>query len=166
MTRHTAKQDALLDALLKDSTAPKDSLGEHGLLRQVTTRLVERALEAELTTHLGYEPHARNGRGTAHCRTGKGKKTVQTETAPFVMAVPRDRDGSCEPLWGPKRQRRLEGFDDTVLALYARGLSTRAIPAHLEALDEVEVSPARIATITDAVLDEVRTWQTRPLASL
>jgi putative transposase len=166
MTRHTAKHDALLDELLKDYTDPKDILGEHGLLRQLTKRLVERALEAELTTHLGYEPHARNGSGTANCRNGKGKKTVQTETAQFDIVVPRDRDGSFEPLLVPKRQRRLEGFDDKVLALYARGLSTREIQAHLEELYDVEVSPTLISNITDAVLDEVRAWQARPLASV
>jgi transposase-like protein len=84
----------------------------------------------------------------------------------FAIAVPRDRDGSFEPQLVPKRQRRLEGFDDQVLALYARGLSTREIPAHLEDLYEVEVSPTLISNITDAVLDEVRAWQARPLASV
>ena len=166
MTRHTAKHDALLDELLKDYTDPKEILGAHGLLRQLTKRLVERALETELTTHLGYELHARNGSGTANCRNGTGKKTVQTETAQFDIAVPRDRDGSFEPLLVPKRQRRLEGFDDKVLALYARGLSTREIQAHLEELDAVEVSPTLLSNITDAVLDEVRAWQARPLASV
>jgi putative transposase len=166
MTRHTAKQDALLDELLKDYTDPKDILGEHGLLKQLTKRVIERALEAELTTHLGYAPHARNGSGAANYRNGKGKKTVQTETAQFDIAVPRDRDGSFEPQLVPKRQRRLEGFDDQVLALYARGLSTREIQAHLEELYDVEVSPTLISNITDAVLDEVRAWQARPLASV
>jgi putative transposase len=166
MTRNTAKQDALLDELLKDYTDPKDILGEHGLLRQLTTRLVERALEAELTDHLGYAPHARNGSGSGNCRNGKGKKTVQTETAQFDIEVPRDRDGSFEPQLVKKRQRRLDGFDDKVLALYARGLSTREIQDHLEELYGVEVSPTLISNVTDAVLDEVRTWQTRPLASV
>src|SRR5919199_4586143 len=165
MTRNTAKQDALLDELLKDYTAPKDILGEHGLLRQLTTRLVERALEAELTEHLGYVPHARNGSGSDNCRNGKGKKTVQTETAQFDIEVPRDRDGSFEPQLVKKRQRRLDGFDDTVLALYARGLSTREIQDRLEALYGVEVSPTLMSNVTDAGLDEVRTWQARPLAA-
>jgi putative transposase len=166
MTRNAAKHDALLDELLKDYTDPKDILGEHGLLRQLTKRVVERALEAELTAHLGYVPHARNGSGSGNCRNGKGKKTVQTETAQFDIAMPRDRDGSFEPQLVPKRQRRLEGFDDKVLALYARGLSTREIQAHLEELYGVEVSPTLISNVTDAVLDEVRTWQARPLASV
>ena len=159
-------QDTLLDELLKDYTNPKDILGEHGLLRQLTKRLVERALEAELTAPLGYAPHTRNGSGTGNCRNGKGKKTVQTETAQFDIDVPRDRDGSFEPQLVKKRQRRLDGFDDKVLALYARGLSTREMQDHLEELYGVEVSPTLISNVTDAVLDEVRTWQARPLASV
>jgi putative transposase len=166
MTRNIAKHDALLDELLKDYTDPKEILGAHGLLKQLTKRVIERALEAELTTHLGYAPHARNGTETANYRNGTGKKTVHTETGQFAIAVPRDRDGSFEPQLVPKRQRRLEGFDDQVLALYARGLSTREIQAHLEDLYEVEVSPTLISNITDAVLDEVRAWQARPLASV
>src|SRR5919201_986787 len=166
MTRNTAKQNALLDELLKDYTDPKDILGEHGLLRHLTTRVVERALEAELTAHLGYAPHARNGSSPGNCRNGKGKKTVQTETAQFDIDVPRDRDGSFEPQLVKKRQRRLDGFDDKVLALYARGLSTREIQDHLEELYGVEVSPTLISNVTDAVLDEVRTWQSRPLDSV
>lgn len=166
MTRNTAKHDALLDELLKDSTDPKDILGAHGLLRQLTQRLVERALEAELTAHLGYAPHARNGRSNENCRNGKGKKTVQTETAQCDIAMPRDRDGSFEPQLVTKRQRRLDGFDDKVLALSARGLSTREMQAHLEELYGVEVSPTLLSNSTDAVLDEVRTWQARPLASV
>jgi putative transposase len=160
------KQDALLDELLKDYTDPRDILGEHGLLRQLTKRVVERALEAELTAHLGYAPHARNGSGAGNCRNGKGKKTVRSETAQFDIDVPRDRDGSFEPQLVKKRQRRLDGFDDKVLALYARGLSTREIQAHLEELYGVEVSPTLISNVTDAVLDEVRAWQSRPLASV
>ena len=166
MTRNTAKHDALLDELLKDYTDPKDILGEHGLLRQLTTRVVERALEAELTAHLGYEPHVRNGSSAGNYRNGKGKKTVQTATAQFDIDVPRDRDGSFEPQLVKKRQRRLDGFDDKVLALYARGLSTREIQDHLEELYGVEVSPTLISNVTDVVLDEVRTWQARPLASV
>ena len=134
MARNAAKHDTLLDELLKDYTDPKDILGEHGLLRQLTKRVVERALEAELTAHLGYSPHTRNGSSPGNGRNGQGKKTVQTETAPFDIDVPRDRDSSFEPQVVKKRQRRLDGFDDKVLARYARGLSTREIQAHLEEL--------------------------------
>jgi putative transposase len=166
MTSVTKKQEALLDELLKEYTNPQDILGEHGLLKQLTKRVVERALEAELTAHLGYAPHARQGDASDNCRNGKGKKTVHTETGGLDLEVPRDRNGSFEPQLIKKRQRRLDGFDEKVLALYARGLSTRDIQGHLEELYGVEVSPTLISNITDAVLDEVRTWQSRPLASV
>ena len=108
----------------------------------------------------------RQERDGHNCRNGTGKKTVHTETGQFNIEVPRDRDGSFEPQLVKKRQRRLEGFDDKVLALYARGLSTREIQDHLEELYGVEVSPTLISNVTDAVLDEVRTWQSRPLAAV
>src|ERR687887_1606262 len=166
MTRNTAKHDALLDELLKDYTDPRDILGEHGLLKQLTKRMVERVLEAELTAHLGYAPHVRHGTEEQNSRNGKGQKTVQTDTGPLDLTVPRDRNGSFAPQLVPKRQRRLEGFDAKVLSLYARGLSTREIQGHLEELYGTEVSPTLISTITDAVLEDVRTWQARPLASV
>src|ERR687883_1485672 len=166
MTRNAAKHDALLDELLKDYTDPKDILGEHGLLKQLTKRVIERALAVELTAHLGYAPHVRQERDGTNCRNGTGKKTVHTETGQCNIEVPRDRDGSFDPQLVKKRQRRLEGFDDKVLSLYARGLTTREIQGHLEDLYGTEVSPTLISTITDAVLDDVRAWQARPLASV
>ncbi|CAI8791818.1 transposase [Methylocaldum szegediense] len=166
MTSDTAKQDALLDELLKGYSDPKDILGEHGLLKQLTKRLVERALEAEMTAHVGYAPHAPEGRGSGNSRNGKHTKTIQTETGAFEIEVPRDRNGAFEPQLVPKRQRRLEGFDDKVLALYARGLSTRDIQGHLEELYGVEVSPTLISNVTESVLEEVKAWQSRPLASV
>jgi len=166
MTSVNAKHEALLDELLKDYTSPQDILGEHGLLKQLTKRVVERVLEAELTAHLGYAPHRRQWAEEKNARNGKGHKTVQTDTGPWDLAVPRDRHGSFAPQLVPKRQRRLEGFDDKVLSLYARGLSTRDIQGHLEERYGTEVSPTLISSITDAVLDEVRPWQARPLASV
>src|SRR5882762_2719301 len=166
MTRVNAKQEALLDALLKDYTDPQDILGEHGLRKRLTKRVVERVLEAELTAHLGYAPHVRHVAVAQNARNGKGQKTVQTDTGPLDLVVPRDRNGSFAPQLVAKRQRRLEGFDDKVLSLCARGLSTRDIQGHLEELYGTEVSPTLISSITDAVLDEVRTWQARPLASV
>jgi len=136
------------------------------LLKQLTKRVVERVLEAELTAHLGYAPHVRHGTEDKNARNGQGHKTVQTATGPMALEVPRDRNGSFAPQLVPKRQRRLEGFDDKVLSLYARGLSTREIQGHLEELYGTEVSPTLISTITDAVLEDVRTWQARPLASV
>ncbi len=165
MTSIQKKHDALLDELLKDCHDPKAILGEDGLLKQLTKRPVERALEAELTEHLGYDAHAPEGRGSGNSRNGKGKKTVQSEAGAFEIEVPRDRNGSFEPHLVKKRQWRLAGFDDKVLALYARGLSTREIQAQLEALYGVEVSPSLISNVTDAVQEEVRAWQSRPLAA-
>ena len=146
MTSRKKKTDALLDELLKGHSSPEDILGENGLLKQLTQRMVERALEAEMTGHLGYDPHAVEGRATGNSRNGKSRKTVQSGNGQFEIEVPRDRDGSFEPQLVKKRQRRLEGFDDKVLAMYARGLSTREIQAQLEELYGVEVSPALIST--------------------
>jgi putative transposase len=166
MTSAKTKHDALLDELLQDYTDPKDILGEHGLLKQLTKRVMERALDAELTAHLGYAPHVRHGSEAGNTRNGTSPKTVQTDTGPLRLEVPRDRQGRFLPRLVPKRQRRLEGFDDKVLSLYARGLSTRDIQGHLEELYGTDVSPTLISSITDAVLDEVRTWQARPLEAV
>jgi transposase-like protein len=166
VTSTQKKTDALLDELLKGYRTPEDILGEHGLLKQLTKRMVERALEAEMSDHLGYAPHAPEGRGTGNSRNGKTRKTVQSDAGQFEIEVPRDREGSFEPQLVRKRQRRLDGFDDKVLALYARGLSTREIQAQLEELYGVEVSPTLISNVTDAVHDEVRAWQSRPLAAV
>jgi len=166
VTSTQKKTDALLDELLKGCRTPEDILGQQGLLKQLTKRMVERALEAEMRDHLGYEPHAPEGRGTGNSRNGKTKKTVQSDAGQFEIEVPRDREGSFEPQLVRKRQRRLDGFDDKVLALYARGLSTRDIKAQLEELYGVDVSPTLISNVTDAVHDEVRAWQSRPLAAV
>ncbi len=136
------------------------------MLKQLTKRVIERALDAELTAHLGYTPHVRHGSAEGNTRNGTSAKTVQTDTGPLRLEIPRDRHGRFLPRLVPKRQRRLEGFDAQGLSLYARGLSTRDIQGHLEELYGTEVSPTLISSITDAVLDEVRTWQARPLAAV
>src|SRR5262245_56327417 len=102
---------------------------------------MERLLEAEMTEHLGYEPNEAKGRGTGNSRNGHSAKSVQTESGPVEIRVPRDRNGTFEPHAVPKHQRRLDGFDDKVLALYARGMSTRDIQGHLRELYGAEVSP-------------------------
>jgi putative transposase len=166
MTRDPLEIESVLDELLKGCDSPQDILGEHGLVKALTKRLVERALQTELTTHLGYAPHAPEGRGSGNSRNGTTGKTVHTDQGPLPLEIPRDRQGSFEPQLVNKRQRRLEGFDDKVLALYARGLTTRDIQSHLEELDGVDISPTLISTITDAVFEEVRTWQSRPLEAV
>ena len=130
--REKSKQDTLIDELLKDGHDPKDILGQNGLLKQLTKRLIERSLQAELTDHLGYAPYAPEGHGADNCRNGKASKTLQSDSGPIQIEVPRDRDSSFDHQLVKKRQRRLEGFDDKVLALYARGLSTRDIQGQLE----------------------------------
>ena len=163
MTKPDTKTDALLDELLQGCESPEEILGEHRLLKGLTKRLVERALATELTTHLGDAPHARLPSKGDNARNSSSPKTVQTKQGPIDLAVPRDRAGTFEPTVVKKRQRRLEGFDGKVLALYAHELTTRKIQGHLEDLYGTEVSPTLISTITDAVLEDVRLWQSRPL---
>ena len=166
MTKKSTKTDALLDDVLQHCDSPEDILGEHGLLKGLTKRLVERALAAELTNHLGYAPHARHQAQSGNVRNGTSAKTVETDQGPVELAVPRDRLGTFDPTVGKKRQRRLEGFDDKVLTLYAHGLTTREIQRPLEELYGTKVSPALISTITDAVLEDGRLWQSRPLETV
>ncbi len=165
-TENQAHQDKLLDELLKDCQTPEEILGKNGLLKQLTKRLVERVLEGELDAHLGYERHQQREESISNYRNGKGKKTVQSQTGPLELEVPRDREGSFEPQLVKKRQRRLSGFDEQVIALYARGLSTRDIQEHLQELYDTDVSPALISNVTNGVLEEVRHWQARPLSSV
>lgn len=153
----------LIDELLKEYPDPQDILAEDGLLKQLTKAVIERCLETELDTHLGYPKHARQGNETGNKRNGQSKKTLKGEQGQIQIGVPRDRQGTFEPLLVKKGQTRLEGFDDKILALYARGMTTRDIQAQLQELYGVEVSPTLISNVTEAVMDEVRQWQTRPL---
>ena len=132
-------------------------------MAQLTQRLVERALEVELTDHVGYERHQEPPGGTGNQRNGRTPKTLQTEHGPVQINTPRDRDGSFEPKLVRKRQRRFEGFDERILALYSRGMSTRDIEAHLKELYGVSVGRDLISRVTDAVMDDARAWQSRPL---
>lgn len=152
----------LLDRLLEGKT-PEEIVGEGGLVSELTKRLMERALEGELTEHLGYERHAPEGRLSGNSRNGRSRKRVRTGTRDLEIEVPRDRSGSFEPQLVRKGQRRLPGFDEKVIALYSRGMTTREIQGHLKELYQVEVSPELISTVTDAVLEDVRAWQARPL---
>lgn len=153
----------LIDQLLKDYKSPEDVLGDNGLLKQLTKAVLERAMAAELTHHLGYEKHSPSGQNSGNSRNGKSKKTLKGEFGSLPIEVPRDRQSSFEPKIVPKGQTRFDGFDDLILSLYARGMTTREIQHHLEEIYQVEVSPALISSVTDAVIDEVRAWQSRPL---
>lgn len=155
-----------MDKLLGDYQGPEDLIGEQGLLRQLTKALVERAMQAELTHHLGYEKHDVAGRGSGNSRNGASAKTLKGDFGEAVIAVPRDRKGTFEPKIVPKHQTRFAGFDDKILSLYARGMTTREIQGHLEEVYGVEVSPSLISEVTEAVIEEVKAWQTRPLEPL
>ena len=162
----TTIRPELIEELLKSVAKPEDLLGPGGMLHRLKGALMERMLEAEMSAHLGYEPNEAEGRGSGNSRNGHSAKTVQTETGPVEIRVPRDRKGSFEPQVVPKHRRRLEGFDDKVLALYARGMSTRDIQGHLRELYGTDVSTDLISRVTDAVIDEVKDWQLRPLEAV
>jgi len=156
----------LVDELLKGYEKPEDIIGENGLLKRLTKALLERALHAELTHHLGYEKHDPAGHNSGNSRNGATSKTVKGEFGEIVVDTPRDRNGSFEPQILGKHQTRFDGFDDKILSLYARGMSTREIQGHLQEAYGVEVSPTLISDVTDAVVDEVKGWQNRPLEAI
>ena len=155
--------DELVDELLAGADSEEEIVGPGGLLSQLTRRLVERAMEVELTDHLGFERHQEPPGGTANTRNGSTAKTLSTEHGPVEIKTPRDRDGSFDPKIVRKRQRRFEGFDEKILALYSRGLSVRDVRAHLREIYGVEVSTGLISQVTDAIMDDVRAWAQRPL---
>lgn len=156
------RADELLDELLSDCQSPEEILGESGLLKQLTKRLVERALAGELNHHLK-DTDDNNSRNS---RNGHSSKTIQSEHGELELAIPRDRQSTFEPVLVPKHQRRLSGLDDKILALYARGMSTRDISLQLEELYGAQVSPAIISEVTDTVSEDVKAWQCRPLDEL
>lgn len=147
--------DALLDELLAGAD-PKTALDPNGLLDDLKRALAERALNAEMDHHLG-------GGADGNVRNGYGRKTVLTGTGKMELDVPRDRQGSFDPQLIAKYQRRFPGFDDKIISLYARGMSTRDIQEHVRELYGIDVSPDLVSTVTDAVLDEIAVWQVRPL---
>jgi len=156
----------LIDGLLKDYKKPEDLLGESGILKQLTKAVVERALEAEMEHHLGHGRHEPVGNTTGNTRNGRSRKTLKGEFGEMPIDIPRDRDGNFEPQLIEKHQTRWSGFDDKIISLYARGMTVREIKGHLEEMYGAEVSPALISSVTDAVMDEVKAWQMRPLDKL
>jgi putative transposase len=158
--------DEVIDELLAGAQTEQEIAGPGGLLSQLTKRLVERAMEVELTDHLGYAPHAEPPGGAGNTRNGTSPKRLIGEHGEVVIDAPRDRNGSFEPKIVRKRQRRFEGFDDKILALYSRGLSTRDISAHLHEIYGVQVGRDLISKVTDAVMDDARAWAQRPLEDI
>lgn len=164
MTR--TRQEELLDELLKDGKTAADIFGRDGLLKQLTKRLVERALEGELTDHLGYPKHAPVAKFSDNSRNGSSQKTLKGDMGEIPIDIPRDREGSFDPRLIKKHQTRFDGFDDKIIAMYARGMTTRDIQAWLKEIYGVEISPTLISNVTDEVLAEVKSWQNRPLDPL
>ncbi len=158
--------DKLIDQLLEGYDSPDDILGEAGLLKQLTKKVAERALNAEMEQHLGYAKHAPEGRNSGNSRNGKSSKKLRSVHGEIELDIPRDRNGSFEPKLIKKGEKQLNGFDDRIISLYARGMTTRDIQAHFEESYGVEVSPTFISQVTNEVMDEVKQWQQRPLDAL
>ena len=155
--------DELIDQLLGGYRKPEELTGPNGLIKQLIGKLVTRAMSAELGHHLGYEPGQQPPEGQSNRRNGKRTKTLRSDIGPIPVEVPRDREGTFEPQIVGKHERHFSGFDDKILSMYARGMSVRDIQAHLREIYAVEVSPDLISKVTDAVMDELRAWQSRPL---
>lgn len=157
--------DVVEQLLRQADSSGRQLVGPGGLLTELTQRVLERALDTEMADHLGYEPGDKAGVGSGNSRNGRAAKTVLTDVGPVDITVPRDRNGTFEPTIVRKRQRRLDGLNDAIISLYARGMTVRDIQAHLTDIYGVEVSPDLISKVTEAVADEVTEWQKRPLGS-
>ncbi len=159
-------KDELIEELMKGYEKPEDLIGENGLLKDLTKRLLEKALQGEMTHHLGYPKWSPAGKNTGNSRNGKNSKKIKGEFGQMEIDVPRDRNGEFEPVIIPKGQSRFDGFDDKIISMYARGMSTREIQGHLKEIYQIEVSPEFISSVTDSVMEDVRQWQNRPLDSV
>jgi len=166
MTQRKVVTPDLIDLLLADYQKPEDLIGENGILKQLTKAIVERALQAELAEHLGHNKHESVANDSGNTRNGSSAKTLKGDFGALPIDIPRDRDGSFEPRLVAKHQTRWTGFDDKILSLYARGMTVREIQSHLEEMYGTDVSPTLISSVTEAVMDEVKAWQARPLDAL
>ena len=156
----------LIDQLLAGYQKPEDLIGENGLLKQLTKAVVERALQAEMSAHLGHDKHDPVANTAGNTRNGTSSKTLKGEFGELPIEIPRDRQGSFEPQLITKHQTRWTGFDDKILSLYARGMTVREIQGHLQEMYGTEISPSLISSVTDAIIEEVKAWQSRPLEAL
>src|SRR5260370_38136588 len=152
--------DDLIGEWLKQGRKPEDV---HGLLKQLTEVVVERAMQGEMAEHLGYEKHDPVGNNSGNSRNGVTRKTLKGDFGEVEVETPRDRNGEFEPRMVQKKQTRWTGFDDKILSMYSRGMSVRDIQGHLEEMYGVEVSPSLISDVTDGVMEQARAWQSRPL---
>ena len=155
--------DQLLDNINFKGLTQDEVVGRDGLIKQLTGRILQRALEAEMTEHLGYEKNSNAGDNSGNSRNGYTEKTILLENQSASIGVPRDRNGTFEPIIVPKHEKRVPLFNDQIISMYSRGMSDREIQGHLEEIYNVDVSPDLISRVTNAVLDEVREWQNRPL---
>ena len=153
----------VVDSLIKDCKTQEDIFGEEGILKSLTKAILERAMQGEMSTHLGYEKHDAKGKNSGNSRNGYSDKTLKGQSGELTIQVPRDRNADFSAQIVPKNQTRFEGFDDKIISLYARGMTTRDIQAQLQDLYGVEVSPTLISNVTNEVIEEVKTWQCRPL---
>lgn len=152
--------DEVIDGWLKEGHKPEDV---QDLLKQITKAVLERALQGELTQHLGYSKHDPEGANSGNSRNGVMRKTLKGDFGELELETPRDRNGDFEPQLIRKNQTRWTGFDDKILSLYARGMTTREIQGHLQEMYQVEVSPSLISEVTDGIMEQARAWQNRPL---
>lgn len=160
-----AIRQELLDELLKEYKNPEDLLGKGGIIDELQKRLLETVMDAEMDHHLGYSKNDPKGNNTGNSRNGKTKKKVKSKEKEIEIAIPRDRNAEFEPQIIPKHSRRFDGFDDKIISLYSRGMTVREIKSHLEEIYQVDVSPDLISTVTSAVIEDAKEWQTRPLDS-
>ncbi len=156
----------LVDQLLKGYKKPEDILGENGILKQFTKALLERAMQVEMAQHLGYEKHDSAGDNSGNSRNGSSEKTMKGDFGELPIEVPRDRNSEFEPKIVPKGKTRLDGFNEKMLSLYARGMTVREIQQHIQEIYQVEVSPQLISNVTEAVMEDVTAWQNRPLDAI
>ncbi len=163
MTTTKTLPNDLIDQLLSGYKKPEDLIGENGLLKQLTKALIGRALQAEMTEHLGHDKYATVSNLTGNARNGKSNKTLKGEFGELLIEIPRDREGSFEPQLISKHQTRWTGFDDKIISLYSRGMTVREIQGHLIEMYGAEISPTLISSVTDAVMEDVKQWQSRPL---
>lgn len=155
--------EKLLEGIDFKNLTAEQITGKEGLLKLLTKKIVEKAMSAEMDHHLGYSKHSPAGKNSGNSRNGKSKKTIITEQGEVPIEIPRDRNGEYEPQIVKKHQRRFEGFDDKIISMYGRGMTTRDIQGHLKDIYGVDISPEFISTVTDAVIEDVREWQNRPL---
>src|SRR5215469_2170710 len=154
--------DQILDTIDFKGLTQDEVVGQGGLIKQLTGRILQRALEAEMTEHLGYEKNSNAGDNSGNSRNGHTEKTILLENQSTTIEVPRDRNSTFEPVIIPKHEKRVPLFNDQIISMYSFGMTDRDIKAHLEKIYNVEVSPDLISRVTNAVIDEVREWQNRP----